>query len=193
MSAWSISYGKIFDQEDHSMKILDEKGRLFGKINLVDLLIVLLVLLLIAAVCWRILGARTPGSVATQANVIQADEVVSVRFKVLVSGAEAEYIPALERYAEGASLVRDDNVSVGKIVGFEKYEVSSYQNEDGTVVPVGEGERYNVVFTVEYTGKMNTNTLIEGKQPLRVGAEYLLRTVFIEIKGTIMDVEILDK
>ena len=102
------------------MKILDEKGRLFGKINLVDLLIILLVLLLIAAVCWRILGARAPGNVATQANVIQADEVVSVRFKVLVSGAEAEYLPALERYAEGASLVRDDNVSVGKIVGFEK-------------------------------------------------------------------------
>ena len=175
------------------MKFLDEKGRLFGKINLVDLLIILLVLLLIAAVCWRVLGARAPGNVATKADVIQADEVVSVRFKVLVSGINADYIPALERYAKDAAIVRDDYVSVGKIVNFEKKDVSTFQNSNGDLVPVKQGERYDVTFTVEYTGKMNTNTLIEGKQPLRVGAEYLIRTVFIEIKGYITDVEILDK
>ena len=46
------------------MKLIDEKGRLFGKINLIDLLVVLLIVAVIAAggfgpmprpcVCWRV-------------------------------------------------------------------------------------------------------------------------------------------
>ena len=32
------------------MKIIDEKGRLFGKINLIDLLVIVLVIAIIAAV-----------------------------------------------------------------------------------------------------------------------------------------------
>ena len=34
------------------MKIIDEKGRLFGKINLIDLLVIVLVIAIISAVGW---------------------------------------------------------------------------------------------------------------------------------------------
>ena len=34
------------------MKLIDEKGRLFGKINLIDLLVVLLIVAVLAAVIW---------------------------------------------------------------------------------------------------------------------------------------------
>ena len=35
------------------MKLIDEKGRLFGKINLIDLLVVLLIVAVLAAVVWE--------------------------------------------------------------------------------------------------------------------------------------------
>ena len=38
------------------MKIIDEKGRLFGKINLIDLLVIVLVIAIIAAVGWKLVG-----------------------------------------------------------------------------------------------------------------------------------------
>lgn len=41
------------------MKLIDEKGRLFGKINLIDLLVVILIVAVIAAVVWK-LGAERP-------------------------------------------------------------------------------------------------------------------------------------
>ena len=173
------------------MKLLDEKGRLFGKINLVDLLIILLVVLLAVAVIWRVAGSRAPGNVATQDAVIRANENLSVRFKVLISGVDAEYVPGLERYAMGAQIIRDENLINGRIVDVQSHPIGTVLDASGEMIPVEEGERYDVVFTVEYTGRMNTNTLIDGKQVLRVGAEYVLRTVFIEIKGYIADVEII--
>lgn len=36
------------------MKIIDEKGRLFGKINLIDLLVIVLVVAVVAAVGWKL-------------------------------------------------------------------------------------------------------------------------------------------
>ena len=35
------------------MKLIDEKGRLFGKVNLIDLLVVLLIVAVLAAVVWK--------------------------------------------------------------------------------------------------------------------------------------------
>ena len=39
------------------MKLIDEKGRLFGKINLIDLLVVLLIVAVLAAVIWKLGGS----------------------------------------------------------------------------------------------------------------------------------------
>ena len=39
------------------MKLIDEKGRLFGKINLIDLLVVLLIVAVLAAVVWKLGGS----------------------------------------------------------------------------------------------------------------------------------------
>jgi len=175
------------------MKIIDEKGRLFGKINLIDLLIVLAVVLVGLALVWKIVGARAPGDVATQDHLINAGDEVTVRYEVIVSGIDEAYFEGLERYAEGSSLVRDNNVINGKIVKFEKLACSTALDANGNVIAVDGQDRYDAVFTIEYTGKMNTNALVEGQQVLRVGSQYTVRTLFIDIIGYITDVEIIEK
>lgn len=42
------------------MKIIDEKGRLFGKINLIDLLVLVLVVAVVLAVGWKLVARRPP-------------------------------------------------------------------------------------------------------------------------------------
>ena len=46
------------------MKIINEKGKLFGIINLVDLVCLLLVLLVAAGVGWKLLGPKVEEAVA---------------------------------------------------------------------------------------------------------------------------------
>ena len=45
------------------MKLIDEKGRLFGKINLIDLLVVLLIVAVLAAVVWKLGGRKAAAAV----------------------------------------------------------------------------------------------------------------------------------
>ena len=45
------------------MKLVDEKGRLFGKINLIDLLVVLLIVAVLAAVVWKLGGKKAAAAV----------------------------------------------------------------------------------------------------------------------------------
>lgn len=175
------------------MKVIDEKGRLFGKINLIDLLIVLVLALVAAALCFKILGARAPGAVTTQDDLISANQQVTVRYKVLVSGIDEEYFAGLEAHAQGASIVRDNNIVDGKIVNFEKKACSTALDASGNVVSVENQDRYDALFTIEYTGRMEANALVEGEQVIRVGAQYTVRTLYIEIIGYITDVEILEQ
>ena len=50
------------------MKLIDEKGRLFGKINLIDLLVVVLIVAVIAAVVWKLGGKKAAAAVTNSAK-----------------------------------------------------------------------------------------------------------------------------
>ena len=40
------------------MKAIDEKGRVFGKLNLIDLVVVLILIALVVGVAWKLLGGK---------------------------------------------------------------------------------------------------------------------------------------
>ena len=88
------------------MKLIDEKGRLFGKINLIDLLVVILIVAVIAAVAWKLGGRKAAAAVTGSA-------------KKAVYTVEIEDVPAdIAAYAEtqtGKSLVNDSKVIAASI------------------------------------------------------------------------------
>ena len=56
------------------MKIIDEKGRLFGKINLIDLLVLVLVVAVVLAVGWKLVGRKAAASVSNNNHEITFTE-----------------------------------------------------------------------------------------------------------------------
>ena len=52
------------------MKIIDEKGRLFGKLNLIDLLVIVLLIAAVAAVAWKLVGKKAAETVADTGRTI---------------------------------------------------------------------------------------------------------------------------
>ena len=52
------------------MKIIDEKGRLFGKLNLIDLLVIILLIAAVAAVAWKLVGKKAAEPVADTGRTI---------------------------------------------------------------------------------------------------------------------------
>ena len=70
-----------------NMKAIDEKGRVFGKLNLIDLVVVLVLIALVVGVAWKLVGGKI-------SNAVAANNAVTVQYEVLctnVDRAVADY------------------------------------------------------------------------------------------------------
>ena len=149
------------------MKLIDEKGRLFGKVNLIDLLVVLLLLAGVFAVVWKLGGNRAAEAIA--------DNNYAVTYTVLV-----EDVPAgVAEFAEtqiGKALVNN-----GKVLAAEVSEVHAENGQNP-------GHK-DLSVTVTGTALFSGNVYKVGAQEVRVGYEYILKTSEFELTGIISAME----
>ena len=153
------------------MKLIDEKGRLFGKINLIDLLVVILIVAVIAAVAWKRGGRKAAAAVTGSA-------------KKAVYTVEIEDVPAdIAAYAEtqtGKSLVNDSKVIAAVITDVQ---TQPFSTETG---------HQTLFVTVEADASFTGNVYKVGPQEVRVGYEYILKTSEFELTGLICALEVTD-
>ena len=147
------------------MKIIDKNGRLFGKLNIIDLAVILIVVVVVAA-----LGMKLFGNDAVEA--ITSPEV-SVTYEVVCEGVPqhvADY--CTENYA-------GQLLSSGKLLDAYITGCTAEETVDG----------YNLYFTIEGTANYTGNTYALGSQEVRVGMEHLVKTSMIECEGIISNLE----
>lgn len=153
------------------MKLIDEKGRLFGKINLIDLLVIVLLVAVLAAIVWK-LGGNKAAAAVTDSN------------KAVVYTVEFEDVPA--DIADFASTqVHQTLVNDSKLISAVITDVrtESYENELGHV---------RLYITVDATAMFAGNVYKVGSQEVRVGYEYILKTSEFELTGLICALEVND-
>ena len=90
--------------------MIDEKGRLFGKINIVDLLVILVVL--IAAV---VLGLKFLKPNVTGGELETEDGLVPVTYTVLVENVLPEVYESVQKYIPGTMMASGELLD-GQIV-----------------------------------------------------------------------------
>ena len=147
------------------MKLIDEKGRLFGKVNLIDLAVILVVIVAAAALAMKFFGndaveAVTSPKVSITYEVVCEDVPLSV----------AEY--CTENYA-------GQLLSSGKLL--PAYITACTMEETA--------EGCDLYFTIEGTCSYTGNTYAMGSQEVRVGMEHLVKTSDIECEGIISSLE----
>lgn len=129
------------------MKVIDNNGRLFGKISLIDVLAVLVVLALGAALYVKSNQPHTGASVPTQ----------PITYQVRVDGAPAY----LRDSIHVGDLVYDLNYEsggapLGEIVDIQESSGSRLAEFiDGTVAPAPVEGGYNLLLTIEGEGLVN--------------------------------------
>ena len=153
------------------MKLIDEKGRLFGKINLIDLLVVLLIVAVLAAVVWKLGGKK-------------AAAAVTGTEKKAVYTVEFEDVPAdIAEYAKTQtqkSLVNDSKLIDAVITDVQ------------TEVYANDFDHVRLYITVEASASFTGNVYKVGPQEVRVGYEYILKTSEFELTGLISALEVTD-
>ena len=152
------------------MKVIDEKGRLFGKLNLIDLAVVVIVVVAVASVAMKVFGNQAVSAVTSQ-QVKLTYEVVAEDVPQHV----ADYCVA----HTGGQLMSSGKLLDGSITGCEAVEVSE-----------GDGTRTDLYFTIEVNTTFSNSAYSVGSQEVRVGIEHLVKTSDIEVTGVVSSLEV---
>lgn len=166
--------------------MLDEKGRLFGKINIVDLLVLVLVVVIAVVVGLKVLGKNgvLPGAEGGSAKIT---------YTVQVNGVYPDVYENLKQYVEqegGDQMMASGNMLSGYVVGVKSVphdnSVSLNSATGALTLPLSE-HLLDLTFTVEATVP-NRSTNEIGTQEVRIGKAHAVKTTHFElINGVITD------
>ncbi len=157
--------------------MIDKNGKLFGKINLIDLLIILII---IAAVVFFATKAFTPAQEAA------GTETGTVQVQFFSSKAPVGTAEAIEL---GAPAFEDTtNVQFGKVIAVESEPAYTYLvDDDGNPVKTEVPYNYAVSVTVELEGNLTEKGLYVGGRLYGVGANFTMHfgksTVYASVSG----------
>ncbi|MBC9784482.1 DUF4330 domain-containing protein [Heliobacterium chlorum] len=162
------------------MKLVDEKGRLFGIVNPLDLVILLAVLLLVTG-----LATKTK-------TIVQAKET-EVQFEAIfkrVAPEVAANLNANEPLLAAGALVdpKDAHVDSIRVVPTR----SSQPNAQGQLVLTDDPYLKDVYVTVRGISRSATDDLKVAAQEIKSGKEYYYKTQRVQLLGTVGGVTVLN-
>ncbi len=171
------------------MKVIDEKGRLFGKLNVIDLLALLLVAAVAVLLVVRMAKGRGSGLPTSD------KDPVTIVYTVTVANVQPESYEVVRRFVDKASDKKDRLMTgtqlldgyVTDCVAVPHISYTTDANGQVSAVPSsGEDKRLDLTFTLEAT-VTNTITNAVGSQEVRVGNTQYVKTAHFDFYGTILD------
>lgn len=167
------------------MKILDEKGRLFGKLNIVDFLVTLCVILAVGAIAVQLFAAPIREAVTP---TVTMTSTFRIRGANQFIQDELELHPIL-----GEQLIAGNDYLDAYIVDVqsEQYVVQTI-TADGIIVEAYDPIKVDYIITVESEITANTPILKIGTQEVRAGRTFTLKTRGFELNASIESVSVDD-
>lgn len=162
--------------------MMDEKGRLFGKINLVDLLIIVVVIIVAAVVGVKFLGGGESAINPSKTHITYTVLVESVQ-PAVYENIQAVLEEGPSTLMASGELLDGQVTAVTAVPHEESVTVSTTAN--AVVLPVGRG-LLDLTFTIE-ANVVNPITTELGTQEVRIGKTHIVKTDTFElVNGTIM-------
>ena len=164
------------------MKIIDEKGKFFGKINIIDLLIVVVIFALAMATFVKF---RTSDEYMSKDTVIE--------YTLLVENVRMPTVDALQEKADGI-IDYETKKEIGDIVNTEISGASELElMTDGTYKEVKFKDKYDVLLTLQTKGTETEDNFftLSGKK-LVVGDNITIYNEYASTMGKVKSIKILD-
>lgn len=162
---------------------MDKNGKIKGKFNIIDLLVIILIVAVIAGIVVRY------GSSVTTA--VKSDE--EFEYVVKVESVRKFTIDALEK--KGKVTDKKSTLDLGEIVSVE-YEPTKYQSTtaNGKIIFAEQPDRYTAYVTIKTRGKESDNSYITAdSNELSVGRTTEIFSKYVHTSGTILEVNKLNE
>ena len=167
------------------MKLIDRNGRLFGKVSVIDVIVVLVVLVLAAAVFTKSRMPQTSDSVT----------MTPVEFQFQLTNQPEYMLDAIREGDELYDQTRSSGGAMGRVTGIEVTDGTNRGTlADGTTAMLPAEGYYDILLTVEGSALVEADgtVLLNKVYVLATNAARNLYTTYASFSGRIMDVTILD-
>lgn len=161
------------------MKFIDEKGKLFGKINALDLGIVFIVLLLILGTYFKFFALN---------NTSVVQDMIPIKYEIEIKGSRHLLAEALK---EGDLLYdKVSGNSIGKIVGIaERPATQQIQLLDASIKECELPNRFDITLTVEAEAvKRERAYLVNRSYNLIINANREFKTKYANAIGKVINI-----
>ena len=165
------------------MKIINEKGKLFGLINIVDLIVLLLVIAVIGVVATKLLGNKVTDAVSQKVDCWAQIRVIGAQ-PYLVEEVMRQELPG--QYMVGGSVYTEGTV---EDVWVEDYRVQ-VTTDDGRIVTSTDPDKKDIIFLIKFPIASDTPNPKLGSQEVRAGRTLIVKTRTFETSGVIRFVQI---
>lgn len=160
--------------------MIDEKGRLFGKINIVDLLVIIVVIILAAVLGTKLLGGDS--------GLAAGGAATKLTYTVRVDGVQPTVYEDIQKWIPGDRLMASGELLPGQVLAVEAQphaDVVKLDAADGALeLPLEEG-LLDLTFTIE-VDISNTITNEVGTQEVRIGKQHIVKTQHFELANGII-------
>lgn len=163
------------------MSVIDKKGRIFGKLNIIDLIAILLIVAVLALIGYKLLGSDEDLAGSGQ----------SVVYTVEVKGVEPEVYDFIQDNLPSQLTASNEMLDAyvtaaeGTLIEEDIYSLEAGSGTSGEQIIRAEAGTYDVVFTIEGTVKDNLSSKL-GTQEIRVGKSHIVKTTLFELEGGVI-------
>ena len=167
------------------MKLVDERGKLFGKLNIIDLLVILLLIVAVALIGWKV--TRKDGASNASRTILT--------YTVEVEGVDQQVHEGIKAYVAGESGIGDQLMANGEMVDAYVTNVTAAPHEGGLTMtdvngttmtfPVEGDDTLDLTFTIQ-ANVVNSVTNEVGTQEVRIGKSHIVKTVHFELNNGII-------
>lgn len=168
------------------MKVVDEKGKLFGKLNIIDLLVIILILAAVIVVGTKVLGGGNDGGAATS----------KLTYTVRVTAQDTQLVDRVAEYVGTATGKKDQLMAGGNLLNayvvdywtqptqYNRLNTGSVEFfDEETAAAAG---LVDICFVIE-ANVANTVTNEVGTQEVRIGKAHIVKTAHMEFSGGVIE------
>ena len=148
------------------MRAIDQKGKIFGKLNVIDLIVILLIIVVLALVGYKLVFSNGAMSGGGQKIV----------YTVKVEGVEPEVYEFIQERLDAYVTAVE-----GTPVENDTYQMVWNANTGSQELQRVSSGTYDLVFTIEGTIQ-NTVSSELGSQEIRVGKSHIVKTDLFELE-----------
>ena len=171
----------LSDSQEVNMKIINEKGKLFGIINVVDLIAILVIVAVVAGVIWKIGFNKISDAIAAD---------MEITYTVKVEQVDVELYERIKETVPSTIMTNgtyvDGEFTDVELLGY----VTEGKDEYGNVVYYEDETMCDLLFTAKAKVPHGSVNLPVGSQEVRLGKEHIVKTRYFEVTGIVMSLDV---